>query len=83
MDILMSKTFTVAAGFTSVSTGINLADILKVCRQGIQLDQVTFLSLGSSNRSWAFLNFGKRIVVKADSPFVSGEEIFVIYKVTT
>lgn len=83
MDVLKSKTITTAEGGRFVLSGVNLSQIIKVCRQGIQYDYTSFLLLDSSNRCWSFITFGKRIIFKQDTPFEAGEKIFVIYKLST
>ena len=83
MDVLNYKLIDADEGSTYVLSGINRAQIIKVCRQGIQHDYVSFAFLGASNRSWSFINFGKRVIFRTDTPFGADEKIFIIYKVTT
>jgi hypothetical protein len=83
MDILKSKTVTMSDGNVSVSTGLNLAQIIKVARQGIQHDYVGLIGINSANRAWTFTTWNRRIVFNTSFPSVGNEKIFIIYKETT
>ncbi len=83
MDVLRYRVLNTLEGATSVASGINFSQIIKVCRQGLQFDFTSVFFLETSNRCWSFFGTGKRILFKSDSPFGAGEKVFVIYKVTT
>ena len=78
----MSKTVTASNGNTSVSAGLNLAQILGVFRQGEQKDYAGFVLLNTLNGSnWTFLA-PNRISFGTSYPFVGAEKIRILYKVT-
>lgn len=84
-DILGYKTITTSVGaHTCSSGGLNLDQILKVARRGVQQDYLGVLSLGdpASTRAWTFLSFNKRIVFLDTIPFEAGEVIYIMYKTT-
>jgi len=85
MDVLRYKTVTGTDGASTVSTGgLNLAQIIKVSRQGIQHDYSGgLIAINELNRQFAFLSWNKRIVFNSLNPFVGDEVIHIIYKVTT
>jgi hypothetical protein len=83
MDILKSKTLTGVTGAIFVPAGMNQDKIIKVSRQGMQKDYISFLFFTSMTGSqWSFISGGvKRIVFGADFPLTEGEEIHIIYKI--
>lgn len=83
-DIVKYKTVTTAVGAHTIQSGLNLAQILKVSRRGVQQDNLPFLSIGdpAATRSWAFIAFNRRIVFLDDIPFEAGEKIYIMYKIT-
>lgn len=85
MDFLRKKTVTGAEGATTIPTGgLNRDQILKVARQGMQMDYTDILNLSTMGaREWTYLTWSKRIVFRTDTPFVSGEKIYIMYKITT
>lgn len=83
MDVLRYKTLTGLNGATSVSTGLNLAQIIKVSRQGEQKDYAGFVGVSSLNGSnWTFLPVGRRVSFGTNFPFFGSEVIHIIYKVS-
>ena len=83
MDVLKYKTLTGADGNTTVSTGLNLAQILKVSRSGEQKDYAGFVSFSAlDGTDWTFITVGKRISFGTSFPFVGSEVIYIVYKVT-
>jgi hypothetical protein len=83
MDILKTKTVTGTSGNTSVSSGLNHAQILGVFRAGEQKDDGGFVSLGSLDGSnWVFI-LPNRISFGTFFPFLGTESIRIIYKETS
>lgn len=84
MDIVRKKLVTGSEGAVSIpSGGLNLAQILKVARAGIQMDYTDILNLTTMNaREWTYLTWSKRLVFKSDTPFFAGEKIYIMYKIT-
>jgi len=82
MDILNYKLVTAVEGATSISTGgLNLSQLIKVARQGIQHDYTAFVNLSTmSGREWTFIAWSKRVVFNSEFPFVANEKIYLIYK---
>jgi len=83
-DKVFYKTVTGLSGASTVHAGVNLAQILKVSRQGDQKDFISFSLFASLNGSnWTFLSLTKRISFGSDFAFSGDEVIHIIYKVTT
>jgi len=73
---------TVIGTGNTVAVGVNLAQIIKISRQGEQKDYNPFVALSILNGSdWTFITTGKRISFGTNFPMVS-ETIHIIYKVT-
>ena len=84
MDNVKYKTVTGTDGNLSVGIGINMSQILKVSRQGMQKDDAGLVSLSSLDGSnFSFLTVGKRISFGTSFPFMGSEKIRILYKVTT
>ncbi len=84
MDVLRYRLKTTSPGALSVAAGVSRAQIIKVCRAGIQMDYTDLVDLPTSNRSWSWIPAGVgRIVFRSDTPFEVGEKIFIIYKIST
>ena len=84
MDILRYKQVTLPAGSVSVSSGgVNLSQILKVARQGIQHDYIGLVGINSANRAWSFVSHTKRVIFSTSFPALEDETIFIIYKEST
>lgn len=85
-DLLRYKTVNATEGATSVSVGIKRNQILKICRNGEQKDEVNIIStpLSLMNGSqWVYLpGLLKRISFGTSYPFGQGEKIYIMYKVT-
>lgn len=82
-DTLKYRTITGLSGNNSITTGLNLAQIIKVSRQGEQKDYAGFIGLSSLDGSnWAFLPVGRRISFGTNFPFQGNEQIMIIYKET-
>lgn len=84
MDVLKYKTVTGSDGNTSVSTGgLNLAQIIKVSRQGDQKDYAGLVAVSTlDGTDWTYISVGKRISFGTNFPFVGSEVVHIIYKVT-
>ena len=77
----MSKTVTGAAGSNTVNSGLNVAQIIKVSRQGEQKDYSAFVSISSlDGTDWTYISPTKRISFGTSFPFATGgETIHIIY----
>jgi hypothetical protein len=82
-DIVKYKTVNTTEGAHTIQSGLNLSQILKVARRGVQQDNYPFLTIGdpASTRGWAFIAFNRRIVFLDDIPFEAGEKIYIMYKI--
>ena len=84
MDILKSKIVTGSAGSHSVNTGLNRLQIVKVARQGLQFDERSILDIDDqTGTEWVYLLGFSRRVYFLNAFAEGGEDIFIIYKVTT
>ena len=86
MDLLTMadklKYKTVTGTGNTVSVGLNLAQIIKVSRQGEQKDYAGLVSISSLNGSnWTFISTGRRISFGTNFPMIA-ETIHIIYKVS-
>ena len=83
MDILKEKTVTGTDGATSVSSGLSLAQIIKVSRNGDQKDYAGFVSVSTlDGTDWTYISPTKRISFGTNFPFSGSEVIHIIYKET-
>ena len=81
MDVLRYKTVTGLDGTSNVTTGgLNRDQIIKVSRQGIQHDYVSYLLGSIGSREWAFFGYSRRVLFSTDFPFIGDEIIHIIYK---
>jgi hypothetical protein len=82
-DILKYKTIDAVEGAVSVNSGLPLAQIIKVARQGEQKDFTPFVNLSTMGGSeWTYYSVLKRIIFGAAFPFAAGEKIYIMYKVS-
>jgi len=80
-DILYYKTVVGTEGNYIIHPGLNLAQIIKVSRQGEQKDYKSLLSGLPNGSQWTFITPTKRIVFDPTIPFAAGgETIHIIYK---
>ena len=78
----MAKTVTGANGSTTVNSGLSLAQILGVFRQGEQKDYSPFVAISTlDGTDWTWVP-PNRISFGTSFPFVGAEKIRIIYKVT-
>jgi hypothetical protein len=86
MDILKANLIITTAGATYVNSpgGFSLQQIVAVYRTGLQYDKVNISDLNNGGiRQWAYQNYLKRIRFPSSLPFISGEKVLVITKVTS